>query len=171
MRKLTLKDKFILIENQRYIEAKTESEEISIIKLLVWFYKINKIAKKANIDFYAVPAGELHDYGFEYETGKLYHPICRITEGTWYGPERQFGKLRENIDKVRNGSRIVSFLVVPFIEKDPAKEELNKYKTFLFEKISDNTEESFIGETHPGCYYDWQIFKIGSKNEKKIIAR
>ena len=42
MRKLTLKDKFILIENQRYIEAKTESEEISIIKLLVWFYKINK---------------------------------------------------------------------------------------------------------------------------------
>lgn len=167
MRKLTLKDKFILIENQRYIEAKTESKEISIIKLLVWFYKINKTAKKANIDFYAVPARELHDYGFEYETGKFYHPVCRITKGTWYDPERQFGKLRENIDKVRNGSRIVSFLVVPFMEKDPAKEELNKYEAALFEKVSDNTEESFIGETHPGCYYDWQIFKIGSKNEKK----
>lgn len=157
MRKLTLKDKFILIENQRYIEAKTESKEISIIKLLVWFYKINKTAKKANIDFYAVPAGELHDYGLEYEPGKFYHPVCRLTEGTWYDPERQLGKLRVNIDKVRDNSRIASFLVVPFMEKDPAEETLSKYEAALFEKISDDTEESFIGETHPGCYCDWQI--------------
>lgn len=157
MRKLTLKDKFILIENQRYIEAKTESKKISIIKLLVWFYKINKTAKKANIDFYAVPAGELHDYGFEYETGKFYHPICRITEGTWYDPERQLGKLRTSIDRFKDNSRIVSFLVVPFMEKDPAEETLSKYEVALFEKISDNIEEQFIGETHPGCYCDWQI--------------
>lgn len=165
MRKLTLKDKFILIENQRYIEAKTESEEISIIKLLVWFYKINKTAKKANIDFYAVPAGELHDYGLEYETGKFYHPVCRVSEGTWYDPERQLGKLRERIDKVRSNSCIASFLVVPFIEKDP-KEVLNKYEeAALFEKILNNNEdeEQFVGEIHPGCYCDWQILKVGSK--------
>ena len=165
MRKLTLKDKFILIENQRYIEAKTESEEISIIKLLVWFYKINKTAKKANIDFYAVPVKDLHDYGFEYKTGSFYHPVCRITEGTWYDPERQLGKLREKIDRVRNNSSIASFLVVPFIEKDPAEEELRKYESIISEKTPDNTEDSFVGEPHPGCYCDWQLFKIGSKIE------
>lgn len=164
MRKLTLKDKFILIENQRYIEAKTESEAISIIKLLVWLYKINKTAKKANIDFYAVPVKDLHDYGFEWDTGKFYHPMCRITEGTWYDPERQLGKLRENIDAVRDCARIVSFLVVPFMEKDPAEEELRKYEAIISEKIPDNAEDGFIGETRPGCYCDWQL--LGSKLKK-----
>ena len=129
MRKLNKEAKKILIANQRRIEKDARSVRVSIFKLWLWFHKINKAAKKYDVDFVAIKGDELHSYVYEYkkpnENGKLevkdYKPLCRLSPGIWNDPEKHYKALRERIDNVRDHPHIVVFLAIPYVDVNQLK--------------------------------------------------
>ncbi len=165
MRKLTRSDKKVLIANQRHNEKNTRSAKVSIFKLWLWFNKINKIAKKYDIDFIAIKGDELHNYVYEYkkpnENGELevksYKPLCRLSFGIWKYPEKYYKILRENIDKVRDNPHLVVFLIVPCVDnlKIVGFEDSDRGELPRSIYTADNPKYTKL---NPSCYNDWVIF-------------
>lgn len=167
MRKLTRSDKKILIANQRHTEKDIRSSKVSIFKLWFWFHKINKVAKKYDINFVAIEGDKLHDYVYEYkkpnENGELevkdYKPLCRLSFGIWKYPEKHYKILRENIDNVRGHAQLVVFLTVPCVDID-------KLKLVGFENDDEDklprsiytADKPKYTKLNPSCYNDWVIF-------------
>ena len=167
MRKLTRADKKILIANQRHIEKEARSVKISIFKLWLWFRKINKVAKKYDVNFVAIEGDKLHGYVYEYkkpnENGELevkqYYPLCRLSPGIWNDPEKHYKAFREKIDNVRDHPHFVVFLTVPCID-------VNQLKLVGFENNDGSSLPRLIytadkpkyTKLNPSCYNDWVIF-------------
>jgi hypothetical protein len=115
MRKLTYLDKKILIANQRIFEAqdlKRKKAHFLWFKLL----RLNKFAKKYNIDLYAIPSASSEEYVFHWidKSGKekAYSPIFRYSSGVWSKELNIFKHLRETAP---NG-KIAFFIVIPYFE-------------------------------------------------------
>ena len=167
MRKLTRADKKVLIVNQRHIEKEARSVRVSIFKLWLWFHKINKVAKKYDINFVAIKGDELPFYVYKYkkpnEYGVLedkdYKPLCRLTPGLWSWPEKYYKSLREKIDNVRGHVHLVVFLSVPCVD-------VNQLKLVGFENNDGSSLPRLIytadkpkyTKLNPACYNDWVIF-------------
>ena len=167
MRKLTRADKKILIANQRRIEKDARSLRVSIFKLWFWFHKLNKVAKKYDVNFVAIKGDEMRSYSYAYkkpnENGELedkdYKPMCRLTPGLWSYPEKYYKCLRENIDNARGHVHLVVFLTVPCVD-------INKVKLVGFEdnegsslpRLIYTADKPKYTKLNPACYNDWAIF-------------
>jgi len=167
MRKLTRADKKVLIANQRRIEKEARSERASIFKLWFWFHKINKAAKKYDINFIAIKSDDLHGYSYKYkkpnENGELevkdYQPLCRLSPGIWQFPEKHYKALRERIDNVREHPHIVVFLTIPYVD-------VNQLKLVGFEnndgselpRLIYTADKPKYTKLNPSCYNDWVVF-------------
>lgn len=115
MRKLTHLDKKILISNQRIFELEDPKRKRAHF---LWFKltKLNKLAKKYDIELYAVPSASSKDYVFHWtdKSGKekAYSPIFRVSTGIWSKELNIFKHLREDVPK----GRIVCFISLPYFE-------------------------------------------------------
>lgn len=122
MRKLTHLDKKILITNQRIFELNQRIFELEDPKRkkahFLWFKltKLNKLAKKYDIELYAVPSASSKDYVFHWtdKSGKekAYSPIFRASTGIWSKELNSFKHMREDVPK----GRIVCFISLPYFE-------------------------------------------------------
>lgn len=113
MKKLTYLDKKTLMTNQKIFELRDPRRK----KVhFLWFKltKLNKLAKKYDIDLYAIPSAS--DYVFHYtdKSGKekSYSPYFRISSEIWSKEHNIFKRLREDLPK----SRIVFFIDIPYFE-------------------------------------------------------
>ena len=63
MKKLNKEDKKILLENQKeFYEYNKMEPDVSNFRFRLWFHKLNRYAKKYNIDLIAVPNKEIDSY-------------------------------------------------------------------------------------------------------------
>lgn len=114
MRKLTHLDKKILITNQRIFELEYPKRKRAHF---LWFklIKLNKLAKKYDIELYAVPSSS-KDYVFHWtdKSGKekAYLPMFRTSTGIWSKELNIFEHLREDVPK----GRIACFIKLPYFE-------------------------------------------------------
>jgi hypothetical protein len=115
MRKLTHLDKKILITNQRTFELEYPKRKKAHF---LWFKltKLNKLAKKYDIELYAVSSASSKDYVFHWtdKSGKekAYSPIFKVSTGIWSKELNIFKHLREDVPK----GRIVCFISLPYFE-------------------------------------------------------
>ena len=115
MRKLTHLDKQILISNQKIFEAQDSKRKKAHF---LWFKltKLNKLAKKYNIDLYAISVASKKDYVFRWtdKSGeeKFYQPMFRPSSGVWSKELNIFKHLRESVPK----GRIVFFIYIPYLD-------------------------------------------------------
>lgn len=115
MKKLTHLDKQILISNQRIFELEDPKRKRAHF---LWFKltKLNKLAKKYDIDLYAIPSDSMKNYVFNWtdKSGKekAYSPIFRASTGVWSKELNIFKHLRESIPK----GRIAFFINLPYFE-------------------------------------------------------
>lgn len=115
MKKLTHLDKKILITNQRTFELEDPKRKKAHF---LWFKltKLNKLAKKYDIELYAVPSASSKDYVFHWtdKSGKekAYSPIFRLSTGIWSKELNSFKHMREDVSK----GRIVCFINLPYFE-------------------------------------------------------
>lgn len=115
MKKLTHLDKQILISNQRIFESEDQKRKKAHF---LWFKltKLNKLAKKYDIELYAVPSASSKDYVFHWtdKSGKekAYSPIFKVSTGIWSKELNSFKHMREDVPK----GRIVCFINLPYFE-------------------------------------------------------
>lgn len=121
MRKLTHLDKKILISNQRTFELEDPKRKKAHF---LWFKltKLNKLAKKYDVELYAVPnvpKGSFKTYIFNYKNKKgedaVYQPAYRTTTSIWSKDDNfLFKHLREGVGLL--DKRIIVFIVLPYFD-------------------------------------------------------
>lgn len=115
MKKLTYLDKKILITNQRLFELEEPTRKKAHF---LWskLSHLNKLAKKYDIDLYAIPSASKKDYVFRWidKSGKenFYPPMFRPSSGVWSKELNSFKHLREDCPK----GRIIFFICVPYFD-------------------------------------------------------
>lgn len=118
MRKLTHLDKQILITNQRLFELEDSKRKKAHF---LWFKltKLNKLAKKYDVELYAVPKESEKTYIFNYKNKKgedaVYQPLYRPTTSIWTKDKNLFlfKHLREGMGP---STRLIIFIVLPYFE-------------------------------------------------------
>ena len=117
MRKLTHLDKQILISNQRIFEL----EDLKRKKAhFLWFKltKLNKLAKKYDVELYAIPKEFHKNYVFNYKNKKgedaVYQPLCRTTTGIWTKDKDLF--LFKHLRESCPDKRLIVFIALPYFD-------------------------------------------------------
>ena len=153
MRKLNKEAKKVLIENQRCFEQEENEKKTSYLKLMFWFNKLNRLARKYKCDLIAVPYKKRADYSYNYTDGysksKYFKPAFRPAAGLWENPKEFFDLHKYSLPENWKIEKSVLFIVVPRF-KEARIQRRNFYK--------------LIG---PSTYCEYQIFKTSEvKNEK-----
>lgn len=118
MRKLTHLDKQILISNQRIFELEDPKRKKA---RFLWFKltKLNKLAKKYDVDLYAVPKESEETYVFNYKNKKgedaSYKPLYRPTASLWTKDKNLFlfKHLREGMGPSK---KLIVLIVLPYFD-------------------------------------------------------
>lgn len=117
MKKLNKEDKKVLIENQKYFYEENKAKpQISNFQLHLWFHKLNRYAKKYNIDLIAIPHKEWDDYSYQIDLGKVnrYKPIHGTNREIWSYPKRAMQRIHLSAPAGRKVEKAVLFIMVPY---------------------------------------------------------
>lgn len=153
MRKLNKEAKKILIENQRHFEQEYDAKKVSYLKLMFWFNKLNRLARKYKYDLIAVQYEKRSDFSYKYtdrySKSSYYKPAFRPSVGLWENPKEFFDLQKNSLPENMKIENAALFICVPRF-KEAKIQRRNFYK--------------LIG---PSTYCDYQIFKTsGVKSEK-----
>ncbi len=144
MRKLNKEDKRILLENQKeYYECHEMKPDVSNFQLRLWFHKLNRYAKKYNIDLIAIQHKDIEWYSYKMDFGRSnrYKPCLRPYTELWKNPKRVMKSLHLSAPEGRKVDKAVMFIVFP------------RYKTG---KI---VRKNFYKEIGPTTYCDYVVLK------------
>lgn len=153
MRKLNKEAKKILIENQRQFERDAGAKRASYLKLVFWFNKLNRLARKYKCDLVAVPRKDSVDFSYKYTDGfsksKYFKPAFRPTVGLWKNPKEFFNSLKNSLPKNWEIERAALFICVPCF------------------KTGRIVRKNFYKEIGISTYCDYQIFKTSEVKSEK----
>lgn len=145
MKKLNKEDKKILLENQKeFYEQNKMEPDVSDFRLRLWFHKLNRYAKKYNIDLIAIPNKERDDYSYQMDFGRSnrYKPCFRAYTELWNSPKMAMKHLHLSAPEGRKVDKAVMFIVIP------------RFKTGRI------VRKNFYKETGPTTYCDYVVLKI-----------
>ena len=153
MRKLNKEAKKILIENQRHFEREDGAKKVSYLKLMLWFNKLNRLARRYKCDLVAVPYEKRVDFSYkytaEYSKASYFKPAFRPAAGLWKNPKEFFDLHKNSLPENWEIEKAALFICVPRF-KDAKIQRRNFYK--------------LIG---PSTYCDYQIFKTSEVKSEK----
>ncbi len=117
MKKLTRLEKQILISNQRIFELEDPKRKRAHF-LWLKLTELNKLAKKYDVDLYAIPKESEKTYVFNYKNKKgedsTYQPLYRTTTSIWVRDDNfLFKHLREGVGPSK---RLIVFIVLPYFD-------------------------------------------------------
>lgn len=145
MRKLNKEAKKILIENQRQFEQENGLKKVSYLKLMFWFNKLNRLAKKYKYDLVAVPHKDRADFSYKYTDGysksKYFKPAFRAVVGLWENPKEFFNLHKNSLPENWKIEKAALFICLPCF------------------KTGRIVGKNFYKEIGISTYCDYQIFK------------
>lgn len=145
MKKLNKEDKKILLENQKeFYEYNKMEPDVSNFRFRLWFHKLNRYAKKYNIDLIAVPNKEIDSYSYQIDFGRSnrYKPCFRAYAELWENPKRAMKRLHLSAPEGKKVDKAVMFIAVP------------RYNAGRI------VRRNFYKETGPTTYCDYIVLKI-----------
>lgn len=117
MRKLTRADKKVLITNQKKEMKRVYYPKFTLLKVHFWFSKMNKLAKKYNLDLYACKTGrDIMKYKKADGTESDYKFLCRPIEWLWENPKDGVASFCRALDQHTEPTRQIAFgILIPHL--------------------------------------------------------
>lgn len=117
MRKLTRADKKILIANQKKEMKRVYYPKFTLLKVRFWLSKMNKLAKKYNLDLYACETGrDTIKYTKADGTESVYEFLCRPIGWLWDKPEKGVASFCKDLAQYTEPTRQIAFgILIPHL--------------------------------------------------------
>ena len=117
MRKLTRADKKVLIANQKKEMKLFCYPKFTLLKVHFWFSKMNKLAKKYNLDLYACETGcDTMKYKKADGTESNYEFLCRPIEWLWKKPKDGVARFCKSLAEYTEPTRQIAFgILIPYL--------------------------------------------------------
>ena len=117
MRKLTRADKKLLIFNQKKEMRRVYYPKFTLLKVHFWFLKMNRLAKKYNLDFYACETGrDSMKYKKADGTEADYEFLCRRIEWLWEDPKKGVASFCKELERYSQPTRQVAVgILIPYV--------------------------------------------------------
>lgn len=117
MRKLTRADKKLLIFNQKKEMRRVYYPKFTLLKVHFWLLKMNRLAKKYNLDLYACENGH---YAINFKkadgTESSYEYLSRRIEWLWEDPKKGVASFCKELERYSQPTRQVAFgILIPYV--------------------------------------------------------